>query len=171
MRIFDNKKKKAIMIASMVTALIIASVVVVYAVVYITDKDGPANSVFTPSEVGCSVAENEGTYTVTNEGNINSYIRVAVVANWKNIEGIHWQVPEITVTPDSTWVKEGDYYYFKGAVVPDATVTFGTVALSGETVDGYDLQIQVLAEAIQSQPDGAVQDAWDMTFDGSNWNK
>ncbi len=136
---------------------------------YIVAKTGSLNNLFAPSYVDCLVTrnENDGTYTVQNTGNIDAYIRVAVVVTWQDSEGkIFGQAPQYTVNGDAGWKEIGGYRYWESPVnsngsTGNLTVTVQDTAPSAQ----YYPKIQILAQAIQAKgTDGngvaAVTDAW-----------
>ena len=68
--------------------------------------------------------------------------------------------------------QEGDdgFYYYKGTLSSNTTtVSFPDFTVNGTEDESLTLQIQVLAESIQSGPANAVADAWKMTYNGSAW--
>lgn len=122
--------------------------------------------------------QTDGSYTIKHGGdsNIPAYIRFTVVTNWKQIDGdaLWYQAPNVIVTaPNAQQLSDGYYYC---VVDGSAKIALGTVVsgieVTAETApDGYELNVQILAEAIQCMPANAVEDAWGVTFDGTNWVK
>lgn len=139
----------------------------------VTHTDQIVNT-FQPTDVTCEIIEDfndnntvKTSAVVQNTGKIPAYIRVAVVANTVDAEG------NITGTADvsnklagSGWTKVGDYYYYNGVVKPNET----TGNLLAEGIDLNDIQVTILASAIQAEPTNAVAEAWDVQFDGSTWS-
>ena len=133
------------------------------------------------------VKDDEWEYSIshTAESKIPAYIRFTVVTNWKQKEGdaLWYQGPEnVTVTVPGTVpgaapnAQELDGYYYC-VVDGKAEIAVGTV-ISGITVttedsppSGYELDVQILAEAIQCMPASVVGTAWGVTFNGTNWVK
>ena len=77
------------------------------------------------------------------------------------------EIPEFT--PGTDWVKYGEYYYYTQPVAPGespADDLISSIALTGSypDVDGGKQAIDVMAEAIQSVPEEAVQAAWGAGF-------
>ena len=138
---------------------------------YVIAKAGPVTNLFQPAQVSCDVTKDQR--QVTNNSDIPVYLRVTITANFEKTEEgetvIHWQNPTLTVDPGNNWVKVGDFYYFKGTVAPDAAVNLPGIEVSG-TVSDYSATTHVLAEVIQSDPDDAVRNAWNMTYNGSAWS-
>lgn len=144
-------------------------------VAYLVTHTDPVVNTFTPGEVSCQVEEEFKDNTVKtkavvkNTGNVPAYIRVAVVANTIDGEG---NITGMTNLPDNRlnetyWTKSDDgFYYYKGVVQP------GDVTANLLTADGIDLtgiQVTILASAIQSMPDDAVNKAWKMSYNTGDW--
>ena len=109
--------------------------------------------------------------TIQNTGNIDAYIRVAVVANKVDKDGniTVGTAPELKLGAD--WQKlEDGYYYYKGVVAPKAS----TESLG--SIDFTDAEVNILAESIQvlggvTGDGNASVDAWKASFNGSVWTK
>lgn len=131
-------------------------------VAYLAAQSQKVSNTFTPGHVDCIVTPGDGnTFTVKPDSQTNTdvYIRAAVVVNWVKEGKIHWQAPSFTVS-GTDWEKRDDgYYYYKNEVAPDGTTDAFTVTCISDALDGYELQIEVLAEAIQSAG-GAKAAAW-----------
>ena len=142
-----------------------------------TNTEGITNT-FTPSEVTCAVTENfDGTYkknvNVTNTGDINAYIRVKLITYRVNNAGQHIggtaTIP--TFTSGTGWFEYNGYYYYTRPVAPNGTpdvplIGNDGIALTSYTndADGGKQVIEVMAEAIQSEPAKAVGEAWGVTI-------
>ena len=142
-------------------------------VAYLVAHTDPVTNTFTPGKVSCQVEEkfNEKTKTeavIKNTGNVPAYIRVAVVANTidaqGNITGMA-NLPQVNWLNEANWTKSGDFYYYKGVVQPEAVTE--NLLKTGINLDG--IQVTILASAIQSMPDDAVEEAWHMSYDSGNW--
>lgn len=163
-----TKKKAAASCRKRRMALILSLVLILTAVIggtaaYFIDS-ALSISHFSVGEVSCSVAiaEDNSSVTVTNTGNVPACVRVAVVANWVNDDGIHYTQPTLTCTSDD-WTKNDGIYYYNSVVPVDGYVTLSFT--SDDTApDGYTLQIQALAEAIQ---ENAAAEAWGFSPSGN----
>ncbi|MBE6621209.1 MAG: hypothetical protein E7625_07605 [Ruminococcaceae bacterium] len=127
------------------------------------------------------VKQSNGTYTIQHgdDSRIPAYIRFAIVVNWKHkTNGTLWYInpSDLSYTvPNATQLSDGYYYGVKDG---NAQIAVGTV-LSGIMVttestppsDEYELNVQILAEAIQCVPEDAVEIAWDAAFIDGNWKK
>lgn len=133
----------------------------------------PVQNNFTYAHVSCTVEETfDGTtksnVRIQNTGDIPAYIRARIVVTWKDTSGnVSAAVPvkdtDYTITFNGEkWTQQGDYWYCKTAV--DATkftpVLITECKKTGTAPDGYDLSVEILADAIQSEPANAVKEAW-----------
>ena len=141
---------------------------------YLFAQTPPLENTFTPVFLTC---ETQGSIktgaSVKNTGEVDGYIRVAVVCSWvsetdnsvhasKAVEGTDY-----TATWDTTsWKKGADgFYYYLSPVKAGETTD---VLVSGFTriaqpPQGYTLTVQINATAIQANPVEAVTSAWGIT--------
>lgn len=154
---------------------VIAMGVVGGTVAYLVTNTGSVTNTFEPGYVKCVINEkfDEKTkqdVTVKNDGNVDAYIRATYVINWLDSSGnIVASVPEgygctLTVNPDNKWKKGADgYFYYPSPVAPkhstEGSLLTCTVIYPDENPK-YTLQVEILADAIQSSPDSAVIQAW-----------
>lgn len=143
---------------------------------------------FEPGHVQCKVNETftsnvKSSITVQNTGNTPTYMRVCLTTHWienytedgvakTRIVGRTATIPNFTLGAD--WVKGADGYYYYTKPVPPSTTDDpqATGNLLGSSItlatDGNFAQVvEVFAEAIQSEPDEAVVDAWGSSNGGS----
>ena len=119
-------------------------------------------------------------YTIKHgdDSNIPAYIRFAIIVSWKGTDGV-WYVdpsdPDVTYSVPNAQLLDGSYYcvYDGSAKIGLGTKIEGiTVTTTADPpAEGYEFNVQILAEAIQCMPANAVEDAWGVTFDGTNWVK
>ena len=142
---------------------------------YIATKSAMAQNQFVKGSVTSSVNENG---TVTNNGNVDAYIRAAVVVNWMDGDGnVYGIKPNCTVTENTGWTEVGGFFYYTSPVPSDnATITApATVGDPGAAPSSdYSLSIEIVAEAIQAEGTldsndsvTAVLDAWGLTPGGN----
>lgn len=155
------------------TALLLAVVLLVGAVIGTTvalllTQTAPVVNRFEYAEVTCTVVEEfDGTtkneIKIQNTGNIDAYIRVALVANKIDESGNITGAADVpTFDLGSDWVKHTDeYYYYTKPVSPDKCT--GNL-LNGSMTLTENMQVIVLADAIQSVPAKAVGEAWGVTI-------
>lgn len=159
--------------------VLMASVVVLLAgavggsLAYLTTNTADVVNTFTPGEVPPTIEETFDGQTkenvkVTNTGNVEAYIRAAVVVNWvddkenivSNPEGHEYEI----VWAKTGWVDGGDgyFYYTKPVAAGDST---GELIGSAYPTAGtqYKLQIEIMAQSIQSVPTSVVTEKWGVT--------
>lgn len=144
-------------------------------VAWLITNTGAVQNTMVPASVPITINETvKGTtksaVTVTNTGNTDAYIRVAIVANAVDENGnvIAGNAPEYTVDP-TNWTKIGNYYYYKGIVPAQGS----TPALFSGNVDFANGEVNILAESIQvlggynnQKPETY---AWGRTYNNGNW--
>ena len=165
---YFNGKLSIIAVLLILLAVFTVSGTLAYLIV---TTDSVTNT-FVPGSVTCAVEETfDGTtksdVKVKNTGNVDAYIRAAVVVNWVDADGnvcaqAH-TAPTISYN-DTDWTKGADgYWYYKEAVAPGAlTNNLINTATSTAQADGCKLQIEIIASAIQAEGTGATgaADAW-----------
>ena len=145
-------------------------------VAYLSSRTEPVINEFVPAKVSCEVEETfesgvKSEVAIRNTGNIDAYIRACVVVNFISADGkILATAPQentdyMILWNSHGWIKGADgYWYHQKAVAPDNTTT---VLIESASVisapEGYRLDIQIVASAIQSEPHSAVQEAWGIT--------
>ncbi len=157
-------------------------------VAWLTTSTSPVTNTFTPTEVKTTIEENfdgktKSNVVIRNTSDIPVYMRAAIIINWADADGNVY--PKTVATSDyqlkigSQWKKVGDFYYYIGGnpqgVAPandehskenDPRALIVSCQRTGNVpADDYDLQVTILAEAIQadgktSSGTKAVQDAW-----------
>lgn len=152
-------------------------------VAYLFMGTDPVVNTFTPGDAEVTIVEKfenniKSSIKVENKGNIDVYVRVMLVASYQNDEGVcatHTAELNSPILPDSDynstdWIKGSDgYYYYKTAVAAGNTTNdlLGankSITLDQKTEDDCKMHVDVLAQAIQAQPDNAVKDAWGVTI-------
>lgn len=167
-----GRGRLAMMVLSVVLLLALA---VGGTLAWLSTNTTPVTNTFTPAEVTCEVEEtfdpDTGVKTnvnVKNTGNIAVYIRVKLVTYRTNDAGQHIggkaELPQFTL--GENWVeKEDGYYYYTLPVAPGGKPVANladrmTLEKSYKDADGGKQALDVMAEAIQSEPEKAVADAW-----------
>lgn len=175
---FMSNKKNFIFIASAIAILISAIGVTAAYLISITPT---ISNEFTPAHVTCEVEESfdgnvKTDVKIRNTGNTDAFIRATIVANWVSaddgkilssapIEGTDYTVE----WGNGNWFKGTDgFWYYKPSVSADSvTDNLINSAQSISSPDGYILSIKILATAIQSNPETAVEDEWGVTVENS----
>lgn len=145
-------------------------------VAWLTSKTSDITNTFTPSHVTCEVQEGfdgnvKTNVTVKNTSDIAAYIRVKLVTYRTNDKGDHIggtaELP--TFTLGKNWVEHDGYYYYTLPVAAGETPAFKltdsmTLTKTYTDADGGHQSIDVMAEAIQSEPAEAVGEAWGVSI-------
>lgn len=135
-------------------------------IAWITTSTDSIENTFGPSEVTVTVTDNvtgnvKNNVVITNTGNTDAYIRAAIVANWvKDNEIVAPWTDSVSI--NSGWVKVGNFYYYTSPVAPGnatGTALFTSYTAPEAPVGGAHLEMNILAQAIQSSPANAIQDA------------
>ena len=170
-------KRSLVLVVSLLALLL---VVAGGTLAWLTAQDSVSNT-FTPAHVTCKVTERfDGTVkskvNVTNTSDIDAFIRVKLVTYRVNSTtgqriGGTAEIPDFK--PGEGWVEYEGFYYYTKPVEPGkqpATNLIDSIKLEGSytDADGGKQVIEVMAEAIQSQPARAVQQAWGVTISGGN---
>ena len=169
-----NRKRNTKLFASVLAIALVLTVGVGGTLAYLIANGGSITNIFNPTQASIQIVETfdkttkEDVY-VKNTCEIPVYVRVALVPTWEdangNPVGVSASLDDLAITWDlDKWVKSGDYWYYKEAVavggqtenlIDEATVT---------TVNGYKMNLQIIAEAIQAdgvkETTKAVVDAW-----------
>ena len=167
-------RKRSCLIA---LALILGLTLVGGTLAYLYDRTKPVVNTFTPSKVDTEIKEDlEGNVKknvkIENTSDIDAYIRADIVVTWQDEAGnVLGEKPALgtdyTMTQTSTdWKEIKGLYYYTKKVSPNAPDNFTTNLIDSCTpkvtapVKGYTLHVEILAEAIQAEPDTAIIDAW-----------
>ena len=174
----QRSRKNTRIITLLIALLLFSALAVGGTVAWLTANATPVENTFTPSNVACSVTEEfDGTtksnVNVTNTGDTEAYIRVKLVTYRVNANGDHIggtaTIP--TFTPGKGWVKYGEYYYYTKPVAANGGTPAnpligepGIALIKYDDADGGKQAIEVMAEAIQSQPAEAVGSSWGVSI-------
>lgn len=166
-----NRKPTLLMLA--LAILLVA--VVGTTIAYLFTNTGSITNTFTPANVTTEITEDfnnnvKNNVQVKNTGDVEAYIRAAVVVTWQNDAGEVYPTAPVEGTdytvsyPGNGWVKHTDgYYYYTSPVAAGASTGIlltDCKPVDGKAPDDYHLVVEILASAIQSKPDNAVTDAW-----------
>ena len=174
--------KKSLMLLVCVTLLL--TFTVSGTVAFLADNSGSVTNTFTPVEVDTKIVEavtagSKSSIQVQNnagDNHIPVYVRVAVSGYWVDASGTNIVEPwdgqlSVNGTSDTNttdnvangkWVRSGNYYYFTVPVKQGEVTTNLLASAIQETKkdNGDYLIINVVHQAIQSQPASAVIEAW-----------
>lgn len=168
-----HKKKKAFSL--LLSIALILTLAVGGTIAYIMTASAMVENQFGAGRVSSSVNDSG---QVTNNGNVDAYIRAAVVVNWMDKDGnVYGIKPSYSISANPGWTESGGFYYYTAEVAPNgATATApATVSVSENPPSAaYSLSIEIVAEAIQAEGTldsddsvTAVFDAWGLTPGGN----
>ena len=126
-----------------------------------------------PIQINETVSNNlKSDVTVTNTGNIQAFIRVAIIANAVDEKGNVTVGEKPNFTVSTAWTEIDNYYYYNGIVEPNGT----TDPLFTDKVGFDGGEINILAESIQvlggkSGDGNASLDAWGVVYSNDTWKK
>ena len=165
--------------------LLIFTVTVGGTLAYLSTQTNDVVNTFTPSHVDCKVEEVfennvKSAIKVQNTSDIDAFIRVKLISYRVNDEGK--QIGGLATIDDfnlgNGWFKYDGFYYHKTPVAPndndsttyydmtknlladETSITLKSYEVTTEDPDGGRQVIEVMAEAIQSKPNSAVEQAW-----------
>lgn len=163
-------KKRGMIFLLAVLAAFVGALATGGTLAWLTTDAAPLKNSFTPAQVTCAVdthfdasAMKLTNVRIRNTGDASAYLRVRLVTYRRNAAGgiIGGAAAVPAFAPGSGWKQEGDYYYYADPV----PVGGSTAALIEECTletygDGESQALEILAEAVQSTPARAVQEAW-----------
>ena len=127
---------------------------------YIVTRSEKVENTFERVSVASSVVSDGDVMKVKNEGDVDAYVRAAIVVNWMDnagdVRGIAPTANEYTlsVNTDDWYYDSGlDVYYYKVPVASLQTTEplVESIAVTASVPGGYQLSVEVVAEAIQAQ--------------------
>ena len=162
---------KTVALLVLLICLLLATVGGVYA--FIISKTPSLKNEFQPVRVTAAVEEEfdgslKKNVCIRNTGDVEAYIRAAVIINWVDESGKISAVDPVRDTDyqisghGSDWVLADDgFWYYRIAVMPNAVTENLLDTLTPITQkEGYHLQVQVVATAVQAYPEAAVKEAF-----------
>ena len=159
--------KAAVLLLSMILLIGIA---VGTTVAFLVARTEPMKSTFEYAKVSCEVTGSKENVQIKNTGNTAAYIRATYVVTWRDAYGkVAVSVPggysyTLTENLGNYWNKGADgYFYYSLPVSPGSSTEERPLdcAVTYPENPEYTLSVEVLAEAIQSEP---VQQAWGATI-------
>ena len=158
----------------LIAVLLLVSTAVGSTAAFLVTKTEPVVEDFAYAQVSCQVTQSGSALAVQNTGTAQAYIRASYAVNWRDGEGkIAAAAPEgyscdLVKDPQGAWVEGGDgYFYYPYPVDPgDETPSLLTCSVSYPENPKYTLSVEVVAEAIQSDPAEAAADAWGVGVSG-----
>lgn len=168
------KHKKAL--PSIISLVVILAIAAEGTYAWLNAHTDPIINSFKTAEVNVEIHEEFDTYvkknvSVQNNGDADAYIRVALIPTWideaGNPVGVPASLDNLSIIWGSKgWVKGNDGYYYYTEPVATACETSVLIesAEVKSTSNGYNLNLQVVADAIQSEPKSVAQGTWNVTI-------
>mgnify|MGYP003297179293 CR=1 FL=1 len=174
-RVVKHRKKQKKVVSLLLSIALLLTLATGGTLAYIVTKSAMAQNQFVAGYVTSSVND---TGTVTNSGNVDAYIRAAVVVNWMDKDGnVYGIKPRYSVDVNGGWKAIGDFYYYTATVPASGTTNNGPVTVNvkdNAPSNDYELSIEIVAEAIQTEGTldsndsvTAVLNAWGLTPGGN----
>ena len=183
-RVMKTKKPVAL-----VALLLLLCCTVAGTLAYLVTSTNSVTNTFTPAHVSTAVDETfengvKSDVKIKNTGDIDAYIRAAVIINWADAKGNVYGggTPAastekvtgdytISYNTDGSWKQIGDYWYYTKPVAADSLTEKALIEscapVAGKAPEGYNLQVTILADGIQSEPLTAIKEAWHV--DPATW--
>ena len=153
-------------------------------VAFLVDKTESLPNTFEPAEVKVLVTESFDFYEldqvrIKNTGNIDAYVRAAVVTNWRDadgniygqqpIAGVHYSIQYNLNT--GGWMRnpQDGYYYLAYPLPPNVTASaliLTCTPVESKTPEGCKLSVEIIPQAIQSEPLSVIQTHWNVPMNG-----
>jgi len=179
-----NVMKRKIVLLLIAVALLL-TVAVGGTVAYLSTRTGEVKNTFEPANVVPKIQENFTDKTVKkdvriqNAGNVDAYIRVALIGNWCDKNGDILSGVNVELTPDPTnWFKKDGFYYYSKPVAAGGYTGYligedGYTPNESTKPEGADhFNMDILAQAIQaegvSNSEHPVALAWGVTVNENN---
>ena len=159
-----------------VSCIVLLTVTIGGVIAYLIAESTTISNEFQPVQVTCEVKETlqnnfKKDVYIQNTGDVDAYIRAFVIANWVSDEAdtkVHSAMPKEDSDYKVEWGTEnwkkqdnGYWYYVKPVVSKDVTKDLiEAVTVLTEAPAGFHLEIQVIATAIQAQPETVVTEQW-----------
>lgn len=153
----------------LIAVLLLITTAVGSTAAFLVTKTEPVVEDFAYAQVSCQVTRSGSALAVQNTGTAQAYIRASYAVNWRDGEGkIAAAAPEgysYDLEKGIQWEEGGDgYFYYPAPVDPGGeTPSLLTCSVLCPENPKYTLSVEVVAEAIQSNPAEAAEDAWGVT--------
>lgn len=144
----------------LIAVLLLITTAVGSTAAFLVTKTEPVVENFAYAQVSCQVTD---TLAVQNTGTAQAYIRASYAVNWRldgegNIAAAAPEGYSCDLVENPQWEKGGDgYFYYPAPVDPGGEAP--SLLTCPENPE-YTLSVEVVAEAIQSNPAEAAEEAW-----------
>lgn len=187
----ETRVRKVKLIVLIVSIVLVISVVVGTTFAFLIDTTDSIENTFTPSDIATDIIEDfngeiKKDVKIKNTGDIDAYIRAAVVICWKHesdgsvygvlpVEGTDYDytIDWSGTGPNGGWQQGIDGFYYHLAPVAagkETSVLFTNCQeLEGANKpEGYVLSVEIIASGIQSVPASVVTEMWSSGVSGVN---
>lgn len=168
------KKKQNKSLLALVLVALLLTIAVSGTLAYLVDRTQTVTNTFTPTQVDIEVKDDYKIENVNNPKNVDAYVRAAVLVNWKLGNDVFGEVPTgYSWEIGTDWEKAADgFYYYKkklpvGSVTPALVVDFQKGTASAPATE-FELTVEILAQAIQAEPDSVVETVWSSGVSDAN---
>lgn len=166
------KKSYSRILAALVSLLLILTVGAGATLAYLHTTAGPVTNTFEPGKVPPTIVEEfdqnvKKSVEIKNLGNVDAFVRVALVVTWQDAAGNVANVAPVKGTDydfalnTEAWDAGSDgFYYHKTSVAPNGltanmfTGEGASVKTPNNAPEGYTLHIEVVASTIQADYNG-----------------
>lgn len=172
------KRSIVAMIALMLVLLVSTGVTSAFLI----DRTEAVTNVFEAGKTNIEIdetfdKETKTNVSIKNNGTVPVYIRVALVPTWEDESGNAVAVAasledlKITWSNSINWIHAADgFWYYIVPVNAEASTETLISKATVVTQNDYQMNLQVMAQSIQSEPDAAVLDAWESGVSGVSTN-
>lgn len=172
-KISGIKKRKAV--ALLVCLTLAVTLTVGGTLAFLATKTDLIRNIFTPTKVTVEIEEKfldaKEDVKIKNTGNVDAWIRAAVVITWQDEAGNVYGVPPVagedyTITYELSngWMEGADgYYYWTSPVAPDnltGVLIKECQYRENQAPTGYALNVEIVASGLQSKPASVFDTNW-----------
>lgn len=165
----NNRKKSMTLLVSLLLAVCLT---VGGTLAFLTATDGPVENIFNPSQVTTKVEETlsgttKSNVMIRNTGDIDAWIRAAVIVTWQNSAGeVYGKAPvagtDYTIDKGNWLEGEDGFYYWNKPVAPNGLTgnLIDSITPGNTAPDGYYLNVEIIGSGIQSKPASVFNTEW-----------
>ncbi len=178
----NRRAARRSMTALLVSVLLIIMISAGVTLAFLFTQTASVENAFVLAQAACTVEETfdgevkQDVY-IRNTGNIDAYIRAAVIVSWAADDGnsVYAAKPiagtdyRITYTSGGEWLKgANDFWYYESPVAVDGYTTDlieSCTVIAGRAPNGFHLSVEIVASAIQSSPETVAEEQWKVTVE------
>ena len=173
--LFSKNKKSLALIVSMI---ILGTFAAGSTIAWLKTETDTVTNTFEKAYVDCEVKEDwtpgekKQDVKIKNTSNIDAYIRVAVIPEFEDDEGNvvaqSCELSDLNIIFNgigTKWIEKDGYYYYKEKVSSGSNTDILIKKATLKTKNNCNLNLHIMAEAIQAQPKDVVESAWGVTVD------